>query len=87
MRRLAKDAPSSDLAAVLERVFDKGIRVKMESSDVSAGSEAWMTFSAAGIEVLRIEGTVSRSLLQNHAPAPEPRRRGSRSFRRSSRRG
>jgi hypothetical protein len=87
MRRPARDAPSSDLAAVLDRVLDKGIRVEMEISDVSAGSEARMTFSAAGIEVLRIEGTVSRSLLQNRAPAPESRRRGSRSSRRKSSRG
>lgn len=73
MRRPAKEAPSSDLAAVLDRVLDKGIRVEMEISDARAGSEAWMTFSAAGLEVLRIEGTVSRSLLQNRAPAPESR--------------
>lgn len=78
MRFRVKEAPRSDLVAVFENVVGKGIRVEVEISDVRAGSEAWVTLSAAGVELLRIEDTVSMSPLQNSPSTLEPRRRGSR---------
>jgi len=84
MMRLAKQVPTSDMAAVFDRVLDKGIRVGKAISDVRPGSGKWVVFSGAGVELLNIDGTVSRSPLQNRNATRKPRRRGSHSPRRGS---
>lgn len=85
MKRPAKklrgaSAPlSSSFSEVFERVVGKGIRVETEVSDEHADAEAWVTLSAAGIVLLKVEGGVSWHPLQDRPPTPPPPRRRSRS--------
>jgi hypothetical protein len=82
---LGATAPlASSFGEIFERVVGKGIRVESAGSEENADGDAWVTLSAAGVVLLKIEGGVSWRPLLDRPPTPSPPRRRSRSPRGSS---